>query len=35
MSIAAIPHNLSVRHGHLFDLDFYVSVEEFEGIAQW
>lgn len=30
MSIAAIPHNLSVRHGHLFDLDFYVSVEEFE-----
>lgn len=30
MAIAAIPHNLSVRHGHLFDLDFYVSVEEFE-----
>ena len=30
MAIAAIPHNLSVRHSHLFDLDFYVSAEEFE-----
>ena len=30
MAIAAIPHNLSVRHSHLFDLDFYVSEEEFE-----
>lgn len=30
MAIAAIPHNLSVRHSHLFNLDFYVSAEEFE-----
>lgn len=30
MAIAAIPHNLSVRHSHVFDLDFYVSAEEFE-----
>lgn len=30
MAIAVIPHNLSVRHSHLFDLDFYVSAEEFE-----
>lgn len=30
MAIANIPHNLSVRHSHVFDLDFYVSAEEFE-----
>lgn len=30
MAIAGIPHNLSVRHGHLLELDFYVSEEEFE-----
>lgn len=30
MAIANIPHNLSVRHGHTLDLDFYVSAEEFE-----
>lgn len=30
MAIAGIPHNLSVRHGHLLELDLYVSEEEFE-----
>lgn len=25
MAIAAITHNLSVRHGHLLELDFYAS----------